>query len=167
MIRKGVVEGSMSVERIDRVRSGKSHPALKHAGYSATTLLPGEDAAAFEKLHRYVIAELVPVGAGEKVLIAQIAHLTWRKLNLAIFRIANGCSFAKRHQFINTPEFLPSLLFRVSIIKGLTEELDLIDRLNGQISKCLKQLLMVRGIKSTASSSTAALTHIARPQRAG
>jgi hypothetical protein len=36
-------------------RLNKVHPALKHAGYSATTLLPGEDPAAFEKLHRALI----------------------------------------------------------------------------------------------------------------
>jgi hypothetical protein len=33
------------------VRVKKIHPALKHGGYSATGLLPGEDPAAFEKLH--------------------------------------------------------------------------------------------------------------------
>jgi hypothetical protein len=33
-------------------RVNKVHPALKHAGYSTTTILPGESAAEFEKLHR-------------------------------------------------------------------------------------------------------------------
>ena len=69
-------------------RFNKVHPALKHAGYSATTLLPGEDAAAFEKLHRAVIAEYNPVGALEDDIVADIARLTWRKQNLATFRIA-------------------------------------------------------------------------------
>jgi hypothetical protein len=69
-------------------RLNKIHPALKHAGYSATTLLPGEDAAAFEKLHRALIAEFSPVGALEEDIVADIARLTWRKQNLATFRVA-------------------------------------------------------------------------------
>ena len=69
-------------------RFNKVHPALKHAGYSATTLLPGEDSAAFESLHRALITEFIPVGALEEDIVADIARLTWRKLNLATFRIA-------------------------------------------------------------------------------
>jgi hypothetical protein len=30
---------------------------VKHGGYSRTTLLPGEDPAAFEKLHNDLVAE--------------------------------------------------------------------------------------------------------------
>jgi hypothetical protein len=62
-----------------------THPALKHGGYSATTILPGEDVAAFEKLHRDLIAELCPKGVLEEDIIAEMAHLMWRKQNLAIF----------------------------------------------------------------------------------
>jgi len=62
-----------------------AHPALKHGGYSATTILPGEDAAAFEKLHRDLIAELSPKGVLEEDIVAEMAHLMWRKQNLAIF----------------------------------------------------------------------------------
>jgi hypothetical protein len=69
-------------------RFNKVHPALKHAGYSATALLPGEDPAAFETLHRALIAELSPVGALEDDIVADIARLIWRKQNLATFRIA-------------------------------------------------------------------------------
>jgi hypothetical protein len=60
-----------------------THPALKHGGYSATTILPGEDAAAFEKLHRDLIAELSPKGVLEEDIVAEIARLMWRKQNLA------------------------------------------------------------------------------------
>ena len=38
-------------------RFKKSHPALKHGGYAAMAVLPGERAAEFEKLHQAVIAE--------------------------------------------------------------------------------------------------------------
>lgn len=78
------------------VRVKKIHPALKHAGYSATTLLPGEDPAAFDKLHQDLIAEFHPDGPLENDTVATIAHLTWRKQNLGTFRIAqcarNHCS---------------------------------------------------------------------------
>ena len=79
-------------------RFNKVHPALKHAGYSATTLLPREDSAAFESLHRALIAEFIPVGALEEDIVADIARLTWRKLNLATFRIAELAK--ERHQKI-------------------------------------------------------------------
>ena len=54
-------------------RLNKVHPALKHAGYSATTLLPGEDAVAFKKLHQALIAEFTPVGALEEDIVAERA----------------------------------------------------------------------------------------------
>jgi len=66
----------------------KRHPALKHGGYAATTILPGESAAEFEKLHRKLIAELSPNGALEDDIVATMARLLWRKQNLATFRIA-------------------------------------------------------------------------------
>jgi hypothetical protein len=66
----------------------KTHPALKHGGYSATTILPGEDSAAFEKLHRDLIVEFSPKGALEQDIVATIARLVWRKQNLATFRRA-------------------------------------------------------------------------------
>ena len=43
-------------------RAKKIRPALKHAGYSTTALLPGEDPAAFKKLHQHLIAEHTPRG---------------------------------------------------------------------------------------------------------
>jgi hypothetical protein len=73
----------------------KTHPALKHAGYSATTILPGEDSAAFEKLHRELIAELLPNGALEHDVVETIARLVWRKQNLATFRLAE---LARKHR---------------------------------------------------------------------
>jgi hypothetical protein len=48
------------------VRVKKSHSALKHGGYSATTILPGESKADFEKLHRDLIDDLTPNGSLEE-----------------------------------------------------------------------------------------------------
>jgi hypothetical protein len=61
----------------------KNHPALKHGGYAAATILPGEDRAEFEKLHEQLTAELGPSGVLEEDIVATIARLAWRKQNLA------------------------------------------------------------------------------------
>jgi hypothetical protein len=183
------------------IQLNKLHPALKHAGYSATTLLPGEDPAAFEKLHRDLVDEFAPVGALEEEIIADMARLTWRKQNLATFRIAEMAK--DRHSEI-IREKLPEpddyfsddmdpderkeryraakeqarqelgdtyTLIDVgepATIEGLVKELDIKERLDGSISKCLKQLLMVRGVKSlSAASSSVATPQISGPRKAG
>jgi hypothetical protein len=185
-------------------RLNKVHPALKHAGYSATTLLPGEDPAAFEKLHRALIHEFAPLGTLEEEIVADMARLTWRKQNLATFRIAQLAQ--KRHDEINA-EKVPTLDFcaddedylalrearregyqaakeqaqqelgdtyelidigEPATIKGLMDELDIKERLDSLISKCLKQLLMVRGVKSlSAAPSSVPMPQISGPRKAG
>jgi len=183
-------------------RFNKVHPALKHAGYSATTLLPGEDSAAFETLHRALIAEFAPIGALEEDIVADIARLTWRKQNLQTFRIAELAK--ERHQKIRS-EKVPGVdlddyivlidpavtregfraaeeqarhelgdiyqlidIGEPATIDGLMKELDTKERLDGLISKCLKQLLMVRGVKSlSAASSSVPTPQISGPRKAG
>jgi hypothetical protein len=188
------------VERPVSTRFNKVHPALKHAGYSATTLLPGEDSAAFETLHRALIAEFTPVGALEEDIVADIARLTWRKQNLATFRIAELAK--KRQQTLQYEKVpgVPLILFddidpavaregyraaeeqarqelgdiyklidigEPATIEGLIKELDIKERLDGLISKCLKQLLMVRGVKSLSpASSSRSMPQISGPRKA-
>jgi hypothetical protein len=183
------------------IQLNKLHPALKHAGYSATTLLPGEDPAAFEKLHRALIDEFAPVGALEEEIIADMARLTWRKQNLATFRIAELAQ--RRHAQINREKFPDSDFYfsdddmdpaerkeryraaeeqarqelgdtyklidigEPATINGLMKELDIKERLDGMISKCLKQLLMVRGVKSLSLASPSVPTpKISGPRQA-
>jgi len=190
-------------------RFNKVHPALKHAGYSATTLLPGEDSAAFESFHRALIAEFTPLGALEEDIVADIARLTWRKLNLATFRIAELAK--ERHQKIayekvrgvdydfsdndfqiddfdidparrrkgyraaeqQARQELGDIYQLIDIgepatVKGLMKELEIKERLDGLISKCLKQLLMARGVKSlSAASSSVPTPQISGPRKAG
>jgi hypothetical protein len=68
-------------------RIKKNAPALKHGGYSATALLPGEDTAALKKLHDDLIDELSPTGPLEEDIVASIVRLVWRKRHLATFRV--------------------------------------------------------------------------------
>jgi hypothetical protein len=100
-------------------RFNKVHPALKHVGYSATTLLSGEDSAAFEKLHRALIAEFSPVGALEEDIVSEVARLIWRKQNLATFRIAELAQ--KRDEEI-WREKVPAIDFFLSLIRMLLKK---------------------------------------------
>jgi hypothetical protein len=101
---------SRSVIRVYRefvvgVRVKKLYPALKHGGYSATGLLPGEDPAAFEKLHRDLISELCPDGHLQEDTVCDIARLMWRKQNLETFRVAEA---ARERASAIRSEMIPS-----------------------------------------------------------
>ena len=133
---------------------------------------------------RELIAELAPVGALEEDIVADVARLTWRKRNLATCRIAELAKARRKeicsiklisgnpradeqarqelgdiHELIDIGE--------TATIDGLMKELDLVDRLQGMINRCLKQLLMVRGIKSLSSAAVSEPTpQIARTRKA-
>jgi hypothetical protein len=64
------------------------HPAFKHGGYSATAVLPGENRAEFEKLHRELVSEYLPSGPLQQLIVMDMARLIWRREHLAIFQIA-------------------------------------------------------------------------------
>jgi hypothetical protein len=90
------------------VRVKKLQPALKHGGYSVTGLLPGEDAAAFEQLHRELKATYCPAGPLEEHAIATIGNLLWRRQNLGTIRRAEAAR--KRYLAIRS-EMIPSAKF--------------------------------------------------------
>jgi hypothetical protein len=77
-----------SAKRSMPVRVKKSHPALKHGGYAATVVLPGESVAEFEKQLRELIANFAANGALEEDIVADLAGRLWRKQNRATFRTA-------------------------------------------------------------------------------
>jgi hypothetical protein len=188
------------VERKMSIRVKKSHPALKHAGYCATSVLPGENAAEFKKLHRDLIAELTPSGALEDDIVATMAGLLWRKQNLATFRIAQLArnrsgqirSETVPPEYPSHPPFIDPAVRQKAIRAAedqareelgdtyelveigapattdrLMEELDVQDRLDAMIDKCLKRLLFVRGLKSiSADSSSTPPKRLAEPSKA-
>jgi hypothetical protein len=172
------------------VRDKKLHPALKHAGYSALSVLPGESAAEFEKLHRDLIAEYTPNGVSENDIVATMARVRWRTQNLATFTIA---ALARRrcdqirskipHDEYEYDMSFPTLgrikkevdpavreaairaaddqirkelgdtyelaeIAEIASIDSLMKELEILDRLDAMFDKCVKRLLMVRGVKS-------------------
>src|SRR6516225_6424284 len=180
----------------------KLHPALKHAGYSAMALLPGESRADFEKLHADLIAEFAPAGVYEDEIVADITGLIWRKRNLATFQIAKDAQ--QRYQQIRSEKgadqtVVPipgAVRFESEMFVGykdrdpkelkaaqqaaeeqarkdlgwtyefveigdiatsyrLKEDIEIRERLDAMIDKCLKRLLLVRGVKSVSPASLA------------
>jgi hypothetical protein len=61
---------------------------IKHGAFSAMTLMPGEDATAYEQLHAQLVAELCPAGVLEEDIVSSVARLVWRRRNLATLRAA-------------------------------------------------------------------------------
>ena len=108
---------------------GPTPRALRHGVY-ADTLLPDEDVTQFETLRAGLVAEFTPAGPLEDDIVAAIARLIWCKQNLARFRVPGMTSYA-----------------------SLMSNLDLEDRLDRLIDRCVKRLLFVRGVKSVAASA--------------
>jgi hypothetical protein len=85
-------------------KGNRVSPAVRHGGYSAKTILPGERPAEFKRLHRDIISELCPDGALENHIITSIAQLVWRKENLATFRKAK---LVKQRYLAIRSEYVP------------------------------------------------------------
>lgn len=171
-------------------------PALKHACYAATSLLPGESAAEFEKLRRDLIDELGINGVLENEVATELARVVWREKNLATFRIAKlaraRCEQIK-YEMVPTDKIeydclelgrvieridpavreaairsaddqarkeLGELYALVEIGKiatsdSLTKELDVRERLGRRKVQLLKELVLLRGVKSISLTSAA------------
>ena len=178
--------------RAMRNRGNRNHPALKHGAYSATAVLPGESRAAFEKLHRGLIAEHTPSGVMEDDIVADIARLMWRKQNLGTQRIAEFAQGqwsatwgigspslpipllwepseedkekAKQEMLVAQDRLRKELDDTFELVEigdaatfdGLTKELETKERLDALIEKCLKRLLLVRGLKSVSTAPSSA-----------
>jgi hypothetical protein len=139
---------------------------------------PGKDPAEFEKLHRDLTAEFSPDGALEYRTVAEIARLVWRKENLATFHKAELVKerYRKELERLDLPEWEGSVaqnqaarevvreklgndyaLFEAGPaveLKRFIEDLDVEDRLDAKIDRCLKRLLFLKGLKSVSANST-------------
>ena len=168
------------------VHNNRRLNALKHAGFSATSILPGESAAEFEKLHQALASEFNPNGALEQETVASLAHLLWRKKNLVTFRTAQRARqrvIEIQEEMIQQSGPIPALpagpsdpnstaeseraaeaqarkelreLYRLvemgdeATLACLMNDLAIQERLDAMIDKCLKRLLLIRGIKSVS-----------------
>ena len=166
------------------MHNNRRRNALKHAGYSATSILPGEDAAEFEKLHQALVSEFRPTGALDQETFESLAHLLWRKKNPVTFRMAQRAQQRVaeiQEEMIQQSDPIPALpggssdpnsiaeteraaeakarkelrdLYRLvemgdeATVACLLSDLAIHERLDAMIDKCLKRLLLIRGIKS-------------------
>ena len=100
-----------------------THPALKHGGYSDTTLLPGEDPAAFEKLHN----DLIKDGASSTLQHCEMPSLLEIDItpsDLRDMKKSAICTWSQQQNTL-TPRFEKSLETRSSW-STLEKELHLI-----------------------------------------
>ena len=167
------------------LQNNRRRNALKHAGFSATSILPGEGAAEFETLHQALVSEFRPTGALYRETVASLAHLLWRKKNLVTFRTAqraqqrvieiqeeiiqqsdlilapSGGSNDPNRSFAESERAAEAKarkelrdLYRLvemgdeATVACLLNDLAIHERLDAMIDKCLKRLLLIRGIKS-------------------
>jgi hypothetical protein len=171
--------------------------AVKHGGYSAIGVLPGEDQAAFTRLRRKLIAEFTPCGELENDIVEEMTRLVWRKQNLKTQRVARRAqnyltkiledklsiefpgqtnTHPDSARIIRTAEDqarteLGDTYHLVEVgeaasFEGLAAELDIEDRINRMIERCLKRLLYVRGLKSLPTTTAFAPTpRLAAPSK--
>ena len=169
---------------VDRIKL--KHPAFKHGGYSALSVLPGENRAAFEKLLEDLIGEYVPSGPLEQHVVQDLAHLIWRRANLPIFqaaKIARTPFVLDRREFSGCLETVPNFeevqaaecaerlrseehqsrkqlgtiyelvaAGEIATVAFLERELELMERLDEMIDKCIKRLLHAKDLKSVSIS---------------
>jgi hypothetical protein len=202
-----------SAKRSMPVRVKKSHPALKHGGYAATVVLPGESVDEFEKLRRDLIANFAADGALEEDIVTDLAGRLWRKQNRATFRAAEvarqhynaifsrefdrlrgsdlteqekneekesfawhgiteetelqrKAMLAERERTIRAADDIArnelgdmyelAKMADTVTVAFLMEDLAVEERLDAAIDKCLKRLLLVKGLKSISGSSSSA-----------
>ena len=171
LARKSKLESSSARGKKTR----KTPSAFKHGAYANTVVLDGEDPKKFGKLHRDLIAEIIPQGVLEDDIVADMARLMWRKQNLATNRLATlrlqqirspGEVLGRPHTIPREPgkpSFKPPSgvvaeivsaaedavgQMQMESIDNLMRDLTVEDRLNGMIDRCLTRLLRVRGLKS-------------------
>jgi hypothetical protein len=126
-----------------RPRLREAHPALKHGVYSTNTVLPGEDRAAFEELLRGLMDEHKPDGLSECEEVCYLAHLVWRRQNLPTN--LHGVT-AYYHRATD----------------AFVRELEIRERLDQLIDRCLRRLLFIKGLKSVSSTANRAMISDAR-----
>jgi hypothetical protein len=161
----------------------KRPPALKHGAFAKTTVLPGEDAAAFARLREDLMTELSPSGALEEAIAEDLARLIWRKRHLGTFHTAK---LARRRldaiQENLKPPNLPESYLReqrerqdkaweqareelghgyqlllmgdAATLEHHTDQLLIEERMDAMIDRTLKRLLFVRGLKSMSLSTS-------------
>jgi len=162
----------------------KAWPALKHGAFAKTAVLPGEDAAAFNKLRKDLLAEFLPCGTFETDIVEDLARLSWRKRNLGTYYLAE----LARQRYVTIeqeskppnrfddpdkeereaahsvaierarkelgPGFQLVLMGEAATLEHHAKQITVEERLEARIDRALRRLLFVRGLKSMPSSKS-------------
>ena len=75
------------MRRIPVMKRRRTSSVLKHGAYGMG-LLQGEDPAAFEKLHKELVADYSPIGVLEEEAIWTMARIVWRRRHMDTFGAA-------------------------------------------------------------------------------
>ena len=163
----------------------KGYPGLKHGGFCAIGLLPGENRVEFNKLHRELISLCAPDDPLQDDVVATLSHLLWRKKHLSTIRLA-GLARQRASQIRDeatlgldlteeessqADDFKKQLSERLqaaeakarhelgdfyqlaemadeATLEGLSKDLELYERLDAMMDRCVKRLLLLKGLES-------------------
>jgi hypothetical protein len=75
------------MRRVSLVKIRRTSSVLKHGAY-AMGLLQGEDPAAFEKLHKELVADYSPIGVLAEEVVWTMTRIVWRRRHMDTFGAA-------------------------------------------------------------------------------
>jgi hypothetical protein len=136
-------------------RNRKQPNALKHGSFTQMTILPGENAREFAKLHHAVREEWNPIGPTEEDAALTIAKGIWRKGRIQRFLLgkALACSIDPTHPAYD----------EVSVLRGFCKLLEIepdllykrLHCLSEEVRQHLDLQVQVRNFNSTSARARA------------
>jgi hypothetical protein len=132
----------------------KPHNALKHAGYSTMGLLPGESPAEEETARRKIPDPI------SRFPMLEINEPEDEGVQAARKDAVQAGEKRARDELGEYYE----LTLHGYDTDALTEDLDVEERLDAAIDKCMKRLLMVRGVKSIQVAPPSQLGQLPNPR---
>jgi hypothetical protein len=136
-------------------RNRKQPNALKHGAFIQMTILPGEDARAFEKLHMDLIEEWDPIGPTERDAVLTIAKGIWRKCRIQGFLLgkALACSLDPTHPAYDEVSALRAFCDVLEIAPDLLDER--LYRLSKEVRQHLELKVPPENFDSTSARARA------------
>jgi hypothetical protein len=136
-------------------RNRKQPNALKHGSFTQMTILPGENAREFAKLHHAVREEWNPNGPTEEDAVLTIAKGIWRKSRVQKFLLgkAMACSVAPTHPAYDEVSVLRSFCKLLEIKPDLLYER--LDYLSEEVRQHLELKVLRQKFSSTSERARA------------
>jgi hypothetical protein len=118
----------------------KIHPALRHGLYSALSVLPGEDEAAFQKLCRHLAEEYAPSRLSDRSSLPKDVEARVRRED----QMREDAEQEVREELGLRGDLLEFTDDDVTLM----HDLELHEKLDAMIARSIKQLLVVKGLKT-------------------